>query len=260
MGRFNSSATRVVPVFDHLYERDPTGRDWLSYLLSVGSRAKHVDVPTDPGLLLAEHRRTWGHAEKRLAPPRALLEYLIRNVTSDSVERSGDKGLLLSRRRALAARDPDMTAAALKGLDGRTWNRRWYALEGESCPDAFFETKNVILVVEGKRTESSCTTKTKWMPQRSQLLRHMDAATEIAAGRQVYGLLMVEGREPDPRQVPQFWLDEVDAQVADDLLDSSLPHRTAEEKNTIAAGVLGAITWQRVCADFSIPWPPDQQP
>ena len=61
-------------------------------------------------------------------------------------------------------------------------------------------------MVEGKRTESSTTTKTTWMKKRSQLIRHMDAAWEVAKGRAVLGLLLVEGEADDPLSVPKKWL------------------------------------------------------
>jgi hypothetical protein len=137
--------------------------------------------------------------------------------------------------------------------DGLT---RWFVLEGDSFPDAFLETEALVLVVEGKRTERSTTTKTKWMKKRSQLIRHMDAAWEVAAGRTVLGLLLVEGEEENPLAVPKQWARASDNQLCPDLLDPSLPHRTDEERQAIAAGVLGVATWQRVCHEFSIDWPP----
>ena len=39
MGKYNSSMTRVRPVFNALYDRDPTGRSWLPFLLALGSRS-----------------------------------------------------------------------------------------------------------------------------------------------------------------------------------------------------------------------------
>jgi hypothetical protein len=42
MGEFNSSVTRGWPVFDWLFQSDPTGAAWLTRLLHLGSRAaKH---------------------------------------------------------------------------------------------------------------------------------------------------------------------------------------------------------------------------
>jgi hypothetical protein len=43
MGEYNSSVTRVWPVFDWLFQDDPTGAKWLPPLLKLGSRADKVD-------------------------------------------------------------------------------------------------------------------------------------------------------------------------------------------------------------------------
>lgn len=150
-----------------------------------------------------------------------------------------------------------MVRAALDGIESGVWSRKWYVLEGQSAPDAFLETEHALLVIEGKRTEYACTTRTKWMARRSQLLRHMDAALEIADDRAVLGLLIVEGRAARPLELDDWWKGQVGAQVRQDVVDRSLPHRSDDQKRLLTSGVLGAITWQRVCADMAIPWPPD---
>ena len=45
-------------------------------------------------------------------------------------------------------------------------------------------------------------------------------------------------------------------QVSPVLLEKSLPHRTDGERADIAQGFLGVTTWQRVCREFGLPWPP----
>lgn len=58
MGVNDSSRTRVVPVFNALMDRDPTGDTWISRLLRLGSRAaRQLDIP--PGSLAAACPR-WG--------------------------------------------------------------------------------------------------------------------------------------------------------------------------------------------------------
>ena len=94
----------------------------------------------------------------------------------------------------------------------------WFVLEGESCPDAYLETDSIVVVVEGKRTERTTTSKTTFMPKQSQLIRHMDAAWEVADGRRVLGLLLVEGGSPDPMLVPERWSSASDEQLRPELL------------------------------------------
>jgi hypothetical protein len=253
MGKFNSSTTRVVPVFDALFKRDPTAASWLKQLLDLGS--SNVAAPENPGRLVPAHERWWGKKERRLQPPLALLEWLVENITPAAIAAS-DQSEAARKRRLLASGDESTLRDAIRGLRSGKTHRMWYTLEGRSAPDAFVETDQIVLVVEGKRTEASCTTKTTWMTERSQLLRHMDAALEISGDRQVFGLLLVEGDPADPMTPSKFWRDQARSQISDPLVASSLPHRTVTERDRIVSGVLGAATWQRVCSVFGIPWPP----
>ena len=202
----------------------------------------------------------WGEEERPLSPPLGLLEWLIENVTIEAVAKSATSEESRRRRLALARRDPDVVHEALTRLRAGEKGKRWFVLEGESYPDAYIETDSIVLVVEGKRTERSTTSKTTFMEKRSQLIRHTDAAWEVAGGRRVLGLLLVEGERPDPMQVPGRWSLASDEQLRPDLLVPSLPHRTTEERDIIAGGILGAATWQRVCQEFSIEWPPVEDP
>ncbi len=256
MGKFDSSKTRVVPVFDHLLRSDSSGRSWLPLLVRLGSRVADVALPVQLGVLVPGHQSWWGSNERPLAPPLSLLEWLVQNVSEEQVAKSGGHPETVRKRRALASGDPKVVQEALRRLRASERGRQWFVLEGDSFPDACLETDSVVLVVEGKRTERSTTSKTTWMRKRSQLIRHMDATWEIAAGRAVLGLLLVEGEDPDPMLVPEHWSAASDEQLQPDLLIPSLPHRTDEERDAIAGGVLGAATWQAVCHEFSIDWPP----
>lgn len=231
MGLHNSSSTRVVPVFDRLFVLDATGQAWLQYLLCVGSRSALTRLPTVHPRLIPHHPRTWGRAERRLSPPRSLLAWLAHNISEVQVNAPSGAEPTHSRRLALARKDSSVLSEAIAGINSGNWKGKWYALEGDSSPDAFLETDQLVLVIEGKRTEKSCTTKTKWMSRRSQLLRHMDAAFEIAGSRQVLGLLIVEGADPAPLQPSPFWLKQVDIQVSSNMLDRSLPHRADAERD-----------------------------
>ena len=139
---------------------------------------------------------------------------------------------------------------------GKPVPKKWIILEGNSSPDVFLETDTFVLVVEGKRTETYPTNHTGWMQYRPQLIRHMDGACEVAKGRVVLSLLLVEGFADDPMTVPEKWTRSIEQYLQPNRLALSLPHRSASEQQEIAAGVLGAATWQRVCDEFSIPWPP----
>jgi hypothetical protein len=260
MGANNSSETRVVPVFDRLFHDDPTGATWLPGLLRLGSRASADTAPTDLACLVHGHVRTWGKNELSLPAPLALLEHLVKTINHRRVIASGDRGAVLAKRLALAQRDPVGLLEALNALGEGRRGRNWYVLEGNSRPDATLISSSVVLVIEGKCTERGCTSKTKWMGIRSQLVRHMDAASERFSGKRVLGLLIVEGDGGGEALDPSsYWEAESQAQYTLHMLQESLPHRTQHQRDAIANGILGVTTWQAICAQNHIPWPPSLQ-
>ena len=260
MREFDSTKTRVVPVFNHLLELDSIGVFWLERLIRLGSRAELAEVPENLGPI-TNTLPSWGKKrEKGLSPPLGLLEILVRNVKPETVA-----GVKLSEetrenRQKLADKDPKVLCEALHLLRqmpvGRPVPQEWFILEGNSRPDAFLETDTLTLVVEGKRTEASLETETTWMANRPQLIRHMDGAMAIAEGRTVLSMLLVEGESDDPMTVPAKWTFQLEQHLQPDSLVLSLPHRSERERQQIVSGVLGIATWQRVCNEFSICWPP----
>jgi hypothetical protein len=255
MGKYDSSRTRVAPLFDALLERDVSGQSWLDALLQLGSRAEVVATLPVRQRLVANHGPRWGDSEAKLPAPISLLEYLVRNITPNMVESSRDRAEVRDRRLALASRDPPTLELALAELRCGKRGRQWFVLEGESRPDALLETTDLVLCVEGKRTEAACTTHTSWMLRRSQLLRHMDSALDAFPGKRVVGMLIVEGdggaeaRSPSP-----FWSSQCAAQYEQSMLNDSLPHRSSAERKRIADGVLGVTTWQALCSAVKLSW------
>ncbi|MBK7593849.1 MAG: hypothetical protein IPJ11_01065 [Gemmatimonadetes bacterium] len=257
MGELNSSKTRVVPVFKKLFAADPSGASWLPALIGLGSRADQVPAPEGPHRLTPRHAATWGKDELSLPAPKALLKHLVEIVTPEQVNASGAKGETHTKREALARRDTAVLHEAIAHIDAGHLGRKWWVLEGPSCPDATLEMPNAVIVIEGKRTEATTTSKTTWMQGRSQLIRHMDAAMEQWPKKQVFGLLIVEGNgEADAVEVPAAWRTMSDVQTSKGVLDSSLPHRTTAEKTLFAKRDLGVTTWQAVCKQFGLAWPP----
>jgi hypothetical protein len=255
MGTKDSSKTRVAPVFDQLMAMDETGAAWLDRLIALGSRRDIAEHVPKGQRLVAAHPKHWGSTEASLPAPAALLEHLVQHLDPKRLAMSQDTGATLEKRTALAQRDPLVTAEALRLLRQGDRGRQWFVLEGESRPDALLEAQDVVLCVEGKRTEAACTTETTWMECRSQLVRHMDAATEKFRNKRVLGLLIVEGKG-EPSTCSSHWVAQSAAQYDDAMLRGSLPHRTSEERDRIAGGMLGVTTWQTVCSTFGIAWPP----
>lgn len=196
MGKYDSSRTRVVPVFDALMDRDASGRTWLLPLLHLGSRSAGRLEGFSTAALLPAHPHWWGKNERRLDPPKPLLRWLVANACAPVSDALWGSPATRTNRERLVARDAERVNEALRLLETPAIFRRWYVLEGRSHPDACLETDTLLVVIEGKRTERKATTVTTWMRARSQMLRHMDAAWEISRGKRVLGLMIVEGRGP----------------------------------------------------------------
>lgn len=248
MGPYNSTYTRVVPVFDALTHSGPS--DWLRRLLAM-ARYGHPAAAVAPDLdstLTAPLQ--YGDQERPLAPPVALLRWLCANVTDWSGKGLASSGAAADARRRLIARDPETVREALALLDGPVADSGWHILEGPSYPDVFAETANGILVVEGKRTERSLTTTTKWMPTRHQMLRHIDAAWEIRGAKRVYGLLIVD--EETPSFQSGGWEADCESTWGDKAVTESLPHRGPVERFNIARAFVGMTTWQAIVREMGL--------
>lgn len=185
-------------------------------------------------------------------PPTSLLAWLVENLKPQTNNDAWGEEEARRKREALVRKDPAVIAEALARLKGRPGERDWDVLEGASQPDVFLETDEVVVVIEGKRTEGGPTMATTWMPVRHQMLRHLDAAWEIKGGRATYGFIM-EADADHPGDIPPAWKDFAQATVSPEALGGSLPHRTPQEQVRIAEAFLGVTTWQAVCARFDIP-------
>lgn len=241
-GRFNSSRTRVAPVFDAMSAHP----GWIARLLTLCTNGAPGAPPIAGALDPVDGGSHWGDREKRLLPPVSLLSWLVRNFRGPV---SGDSDTAMFRQK-LADGDPATIELALLNLRTQMKDRGWWIFEGLSSPDAYVVTPDLLLVVEGKRTESRLTTQTEWMPQRHQIWRHLDAAWEIRGRRQVAGMLIVEAETGSA--VPTKWLAAADELLDEVALAGSFPHRSRQETEAIAASFRGVTTWQAICDEFGL--------
>lgn len=204
MGIHDSTKTRVTPVFDHLFEVDNTGNSWIDKLLTLPSRHEPDWMAPKFGEVGPLEQFGWGTAERKLSAPRTLLRWLLTHADAQSPACWDTSANTTQKRRALLEdRDPKILAEARRELERpKLPARKWFIFEGPSSPDVFLQTRDLVIVIEGKRTEAGPTTKVSWMKGRLQMIRHMDSALEIADGRQVVGFFIVEGLPPNPL-VPQ---------------------------------------------------------
>jgi len=253
VGIYDSSRTRVAPVFGRLQCLDPSGRLWLQGLLELANTRKVPRPQAGTSRLLVAK---WWPREARLAAPPGLLQWLLEHAEEPRNPKAwGRRPEVVANRRRIVDRDADTLAAALKSLQAsRASPRAWYVLEGPSQPDVYLASDAVVIVVEGKRTEAAPATSTDWMSVRHQMLRHLDGAWEHRQGRQIYGLFIVEAEQgTSSAEASSAWQEAVELTVSQHVLNGSLPHRSPEERSQIAGALLGVTTWQALCDEFQLP-------
>jgi hypothetical protein len=243
VGRFDSSKTRVQPVFNTLYRRDPTGRTWLPALLRLfpNSGVLGPELLSAPGRII-EFRCG---SEKAIPPATGFLRWLIENPdrmtwpsgppfspsTQEWREKLFQRGNFSARPEC---RDEAITAAR-RALDahGVTGSRRaWWAFEGFTHVDCYIETEGLFFFVEGKRTDK-LSPKTSWFPARNQLLRNLEAAQAFAAGQKPFANVMIT--------------EDMFTGIRQDEIDRGLPHFKSSERVALMKHFLGATTWCKCC-------------
>lgn len=265
MGKFNSSITRVWPVFDLLLDRDANGTTWLKDLLRLapksplkqellarplGNLLPHLSEFTRPipRNLRKELGPQWSEALQRirwafevdLYPPAKFLRWLLNNPKKLSWPGEHERRWReLSEttkefRSALKRGCPKTTGLALQLLERqgpeKSWHA-WWALEGRTSVDCYLETDELILLIEGKRTEK-VSDKTLWFAARDQLVRNLEvAAAEAArAGKNFAVLLCAEEH----------------LNVNEQTIEQSLPHFSRGNRDELAKHYLGCITWEQI--------------
>jgi hypothetical protein len=246
MGKRNSSVTRISPVFTSLLMRDPTGKNWLDSLLGLPERfdLREPPRPSRTGVL---RRCAWYPEEAALPAPVPLLQHLVEHPPSAARGAPGKRGLL-------ADRDNEVVAEARRALGERATtatDRAWYVFEGPTSIDAYLETDDLLVLIEGKRTESGPTTTTTWMPVRHQILRNIDAVWDTRGERAVVAFFVVDG-DPVTGLVSEAWQGFSRATVSESALRGSLPHRDSTARREIADCYFGVTTWQAVCRELDV--------
>jgi hypothetical protein len=150
----------------------------------------------------------------------------------------------LGKRSRLLASEPAVRDEALKELatfGAAKSRRKWWAFEGFTSVDCWLETENLLLLIEGKRTDA-ISASTKWFPTRNQIVRILEGAQMRSNGRKNFAVLVCA--ESLIELPGEAWV-------------GSLPHLSSTEIDKLKSHYLGSCTWsdiaQQLCSDLKLP-------
>ena len=257
VGNNNSSITRVRPFFQKLFAKDWSGESWLPALLRLATEnqqiAENLASNVTPLQMSLLYRRPFKDRvlkaygadaieledcfERPLPPPSDFLEWLICHPKAmtwpDNGRRIFGQTTQRLREKLIACESwaTDEALAALEATGSKGSARKWWAFEGFTEVDCYLETENLVLFIEGKRTEP-LSSATDWYPQRNQLVRNLEVAKAIAKEKDFAVLILCE--EPLSPLSDQEFID-------------SLPHLHKQDALDMRNHYLGCVTWRDAC-------------
>lgn len=124
-------------------------------------------------------------------------------------------------------------------------SKSWYIFEGISYPDLFIENEQYILLVEGKRTEPNKTSQVAYLPNRSQMVRHIENTLNYCKGQ---------------KKVIAFYIVEESCSYKDkcascDLLNelkAETIQKSDELNKKIVDSFYGYTTWQQIAKKLGV--------
>lgn len=240
---------RTRAVFGQLLARDPSARSWLPKLLSCAPKAGGA-IPTKlreaPGALREATFENGACFGRPVPPTAAFLSWMIRHP--DQLPRPEPLGRpdAADRRKMLFGFSGPENAAEITrtaigefetvgpaGSEGK-----WWAFEGFKPVDVCLSTDALLLFVECALAEP-LDAPTRWWPERHAVVRSVEVARELAAGRQ-YGVMVIG--EPGHPLSPGGIVD-----VDRDLFERGLPHLGGTDHRELSRHYLGFTSWAQVC-------------
>jgi hypothetical protein len=252
-------ATRVQRFFAPLLVRDASGRGWFSGLLTATprGRARLGDLADAPGWLVtplavptADGRL--GAFTYQAPPPRELLTWYVEHpealVWPQDVALTREAAVL---RRALLRDDPPGSQAKAQDRARELIGSRppfasaWWRFEGMAALDCVLVSDRLVVTIAAGASED-LEPVTDWYPQRSRLVRTLEAAKQLAEP---------EGRRWASILISERPLTEGTDEHLERMLAPAAPHLTSAERAELGSAYLGNLTWD-AARDAVEPWLP----
>jgi hypothetical protein len=248
-------ASQVQRIFATLLLRDASGRGWFSALLTAAphGRARLGELADAPGWLVtplavptADGRL--GAFTYQAPPPRELLTWYVehpeRLVWPQGAPLTREATVL---RRALLHDDPPGSQAKAQDRARELIGSRppfasaWWRFEGMAALDCVLVSNRLVVTIAAADEPEPVT---DWYPQRSRLVRTLEAAKQLAEGEgRCWAAVLISER---PLQ------EGADAHLRQTLAEAA-PHLTSAERAELAGAYLGNLTWS-AAQDAVAPW------
>jgi hypothetical protein len=239
----------VHRLFETLLTRDGAGGSWLAALLQAAPRGREQlgELTDAPGWLeapIAVRTETGrrGAFEYPGAPTRRLLGWFIDHP--DALERPTDIPATVETTRLRQALFDDHPAGARSRAQDRARHllRRstsggpaWWRFEESHTADCVLMTDRLLVLITGADAGAPAT---PWFPQRTALVRDLEAAQRFADGAKAWGVLRLTDRLADGDRDPPL----------DEALRRGAPHLDDAERALLAGGFLGELSFAQVVA------------
>lgn len=241
MGKRNSTLTRVKPLFDLI--NSDTNK--LNCVLELFDKNLRIEQNS-----LIEIR--YGKNEKKIPPPKTLLIWMhnhleeLNKLYNNGINSVNSKTYL--KRVQLFNGDTQIKEEAINQINTNLQlpKSAWYIFEGYTCPDIYIETTDCIFIGEAKRTEKDITTKTKWLNQRDQLIRHIDSLLD--QDKKIYSFYILEEKE----YKKGIYKNSMELYSNEDYFKQNLRHRDNKSIERAFESFIGFVFWEDIATSFNI--------
>jgi len=256
MRRFNSSITRVQPIFKALYEMDPSGESWVTSLLAIATRGNSLHTAVTENSL--GHLLKPPQFEFPVDPPRTYLKWLIdhpENLSSPPVTALKTWSATTQRMRSrFLLGDKEVQAVAISNIESCNSlpKTAWWRFEGVTNVDCALITESTAIFIEGKRTERGPSKEVLWYKQRNQVHRNLDCASAYAQKEGLRHYFVIAIIDRDLMKQNPIRQKEWNTLMSREVVYESLPHLNDRERIEITRHYAGVTTWEDIVERFGL--------